>query len=256
MAYTDFTLTKVKQQFGLTVNESQHLFAQVNAVQPSEFLALTLRGCFKSIKALYACPQPPNFWGTFEPILLQSPPKLGDLGGRFVSQHILLKHPLREYLPLATAINTKKARSELLIAPVLTEIRRQLKNQMSFFSGTEFNVDGDRGLQGFCDCMLSRSPEQFDITAPVVIIVEAKNESIKGELGQCIASMLAAQTFNQNAGNDIDVIYGAVTSGTDWRFLTLSGSLVYIDLNEYFINEVDKILGILLQPFQPALAIL
>jgi hypothetical protein len=205
MAYSDFTLTKVKQQLGLTVNESQHLFTQVSPVQPSEFLALTLK----------------------------------------------------EYLPLATAINTEKARSELLIAPVLTEIRRQLKNQMSFFSGTEFNVDCDRGLQGFCDYILSRSPEQFDITAPVAIIVEAKNESIKGGLGQCIASMLAAQTFNQNASNDdIDVIYGAVTSGTNWRFLTLSGSLVYIDSNEYFINEVDKILGILLQPFQPALAIL
>jgi hypothetical protein len=58
---------------------------------------------------------------------------------------------LREYLSLATAINTEKARSELLIAPVLTEIRRQLKNQMSFFSGAEFNVDGDRSLQGFCN---------------------------------------------------------------------------------------------------------
>lgn len=203
MAYSDFTLAQVKQRLGLTVNESQHLFAQVNPVQPSDFLTLTLR----------------------------------------------------EYLPLATAINTEKARSELLIAPVLTEIRRQLKNQMSFFSGTEFNVDGDRGLQGFCDYILSRSTEQFDITAPVVTIVEAKNESIKGGLGQCIASMLAAQIFNQNAGNDIDVIYGAVTSGTNWRFLTLSGSLVYIDSNEYFINEVDKILGILLQPFQPALTV-
>lgn len=205
MAYSDFTLAKVKQQLGLTVNESHHLFTQVNPVQPSDFLAVTLR----------------------------------------------------EYLPLATAINTEKARSELLIAPVLTEIRRQLNNQMSFFSGTEFNVDVQRGLQGFCDYILSRSPEQFDITAPVVTIVEAKNESIKGGLGQCIASMLAAQIFNQNAGNDdIDVIYGAVTSGTNWRFLTLSGSLVDIDSNEYFINEVDKILGILLQPFQPALAVL
>ncbi|MBW4517058.1 MAG: hypothetical protein KME11_17770 [Timaviella obliquedivisa GSE-PSE-MK23-08B] len=202
MAYSDFTLIKVKQ-LGLTLNESQRLFAQVDPVQPSDFLALTLR----------------------------------------------------EYLPLATAINTKKARSELLITPVLTEIRRQLKSQMSFFSGTEFNVDPDRGLQGFCDYILSRSTEQFDITAPVVTIVEAKNESLKGGLGQCIAFMLAAQTFNQNAGNGLDVIYGAVTSGTNWRFLTLSDSLVHIDSTEYFINEVDKILGILLQPFQAVLTV-
>jgi hypothetical protein len=201
MAYSDFTITRVKQQFGLTVNESLDLFTQVKPVLPSELLSLTLK----------------------------------------------------EYLPLATAINTEKARSELLIAPVLTEIRRQLKNQMSFFSGTEFNVDAARGLQGFCDYILSRSTEQFDITAPVVTIVEAKNESIKGGLGQCIASMLAAEIFNQNSGTDMAVIYGAVTSGTNWRFLTLRGSSVHIDSNEYFINQIDQILGILLLPFQEAL---
>jgi hypothetical protein len=201
MAYSDFTLTKVKQQFGLTVNESLDLFTEVKPVAPSEFLSLTLK----------------------------------------------------EYLPLATAINTEKARSELLIAPVLTEIRRQLKNHVSFFSGTEFNVDAARGLQGFCDYILSRSTEQFDITAPVVTIVEAKNESIKSGLGQCIASMFAAQVFNQNAGSDPEVIYGAVTSGTNWRFLTLQDQIVYIDSAEYFINQVDQILGILLQPFQSSL---
>jgi transketolase C-terminal domain/subunit len=76
-------------------------------------------------------------------------------------------------------------------------------------------------LVGFCDFILSESQEQFFIRAPVVIIVEAKNENIIAGLGQYIATMIAAQRFNQQAHNAIPVIYGAVTSGDLWRFMTL-----------------------------------
>ena len=44
-----------------------------------------------------------------------------------------LKTTLTEYIPLASAINTKKARSELIIAPVLLEVRRILNFQIGFF---------------------------------------------------------------------------------------------------------------------------
>ncbi|EFA71152.1 hypothetical protein [Cylindrospermopsis raciborskii] len=60
-----------------------------------------------------------------------------------------LQQTLQEYLPLTTAINTEKARSEFLIAPVLAELRRQTKHQISLFSGTEFNVDPERGFELF-----------------------------------------------------------------------------------------------------------
>jgi len=92
-----------------------------------------------------------------------------------------------------------------------------------------------------------------NIKAPVLIIVEAKNENLKNGLGQCIATMLAAQLFNKNTQQEIKTIYGVVTSGTNWRFLMLQGVTVYIDIVEYYINDIDKILGILLQPFQSAL---
>jgi hypothetical protein len=157
---------------------------------------------------------------------------------------------LTEYLPLAIAINSEKARSEFIIAPILGEIRRLAEHRISLFSGKEFNVDKDRGLSGFCDFILSCSPEQLYIAAPVVEITEAKNEDIIGGLGQCIAAMVAAQIFNQQNGNDIDMIYGAVTTGTNWRFLTLKGQIVAIDAIEYYIKEVDKIIGILMQPLQ------
>ena len=52
-----------------------------------------------------------------------------------------LTETLNEYLPLALASNTEKSRSELIIAPILVELRKQLKYQVSWFSGIDFTVD-------------------------------------------------------------------------------------------------------------------
>jgi hypothetical protein len=163
----------------------------------------------------------------------------------------LLTLNLKENLSLATAINTEKARSELIIMPVLTEVRRVLKGQVSLFSGVEFNVDLERGLNGTCDFILARSPEQFFISKPVVTIVEAKRENIPSGLGQCIASMIAAKQFNEQEGEPIQTLYGVVTTGTEWKFLKLIEQAAYIDSSSYFISEVDQILGILVATVEP-----
>ncbi len=165
-----------------------------------------------------------------------------------------LQQTLEEYLPLATAINTEKARSEFIIAPILAEVRRQVNYQISLFSGTEFNVDIDKGLSGYCDYLISCSSEQYFIHNPIIIIVEAKNENIKGGLAQCAAEMLAGQIFNQRENNPISIIYGAVSTGTTWKFLILEKELLSIDKFEYYINQIDIILGILLEPINKVLA--
>ena len=125
------------------------------------------------------------------------------------------------------------------------EIRRQLNNQIIFFSGAEFNVDPSIGLDGYCDYLLSRSMEQLEITSPVVVLIEAKKENLMGGIPQCIAEMIAAQILSARSNKTIPVIYGAVTSGTNWQFLTLEGTQVKLDTTEYFINNDEKILGIL-----------
>lgn len=78
----------------------------------------------------------------------------------------LLATTLKYNVPLALAIGTEKARSELIIANILLEIRRLLDNQISLFSGVIFDVDKDKGLAGFCDFIISQSKEQFYISAP------------------------------------------------------------------------------------------
>ena len=153
--------------------------------------------------------------------------------------------------PVALAINSEKVRSELIIAPILLDLKRNHPNRVSFFSGKEFNVDADRGLNGFCDFLISRSPQQSVIQSPVIAIVEAKNENIELGLGQCIAEMVAAQIFNQRKGLEIPMILGAVTTGSTWKFMKLEGKTIDLDLTEYFLNQVGKILGILSLTLEP-----
>lgn len=152
---------------------------------------------------------------------------------------------LVESLPLAVATGSEKARSELIISPVLVEVRKILQHQISLFSGEDFTVEPASGLNGVCDFLISRSPELLEIEAPAVVIVEAKRADLKTGIGQCIAEMVAAQRFNQAKNKPISVIYGSVSSGTQWRFLKLEEQTVTIELTDYPLPPVDVILGIL-----------
>ena len=157
----------------------------------------------------------------------------------------LLKEILQYNLPIAIASNSEKARSEMIVSPILLDLRRQLNDQINLFSGVEFNVDPAQGLNGICDFIITRSPERLIMTAPVIIIVEAKKENIPAGLGQCVAEMLAARLFNERAGKENMTICGTVTTGSIWQFLKLDGQFIYIDLSEYYLKDVNKILGIL-----------
>ncbi len=157
----------------------------------------------------------------------------------------LLTEILKDNVPLALSSNTEKSRSEMIIAPILLEFRKQFKSEISLFSGIDFTIDTEKGLNGSCDFLISHSSELLLVRAPVIIIVEAKKENINGGLGQCVAEMLAARIFNEREGNEIPAIYGAVTSGTNWKFLKLKDQIIEIDLTEYYLRDVNKILGIL-----------
>ena len=193
MAYSDFTIRKVKQDFGLTTVEGGRFLPEIDPIAPS----------------------------------------------------LILAGLLEDTIPWAIAVGTAKSRSEAIIAPALLEVKRLLNRQVSVFSGTNFTVDIAAGLNGVCDFLISRSPEQFEIEAPAVMLVEAKRDNINSGLGQCIAEMVAAQRFNDINNNSISTIYGSVTSGTAWRFLKLEGQTVTIDVRDYPFPPVETILGML-----------
>jgi hypothetical protein len=109
MAYSDFKLKEIIDNFGLLIQESSGLFANLEEQECSDLLSTILK----------------------------------------------------ENVDLAVAISSEKARSEMIISPILLEIRRKFNYEIGLFSGVEFTVDAQRGLNGFCDFILSLSPEQL-----------------------------------------------------------------------------------------------
>ena len=167
-----------------------------------------------------------------------------DLPTRPVSLRLL---GILEDLPWAIAVGTEKARSEAIINPILLEVRRMLNQEISVFSGEEFNVDVGLGLNGVCDFMVSQSPEQLVLETPVVVVVvEAKKADLKLGLAQCMAEMIAAQRFNQHKGRSPGVVFGVITSGTQWRFMQLEGHHITLDLQDYSLQPIDELVAMLI----------
>jgi hypothetical protein len=57
--------------------------------------------------------------------------------------------------------------------------------------------------------------------------------------------MVATDQFNQAAGRSHAPIFGCVTTCEAWQFLKLAGSDVMMDRQRYYIDNVDKILGVI-----------
>ena len=152
---------------------------------------------------------------------------------------------LERNVALAAAINTEKAKSEMIVADILIELREYFKRGISIFSGIEFSVDADNDLRGVCGFLVSLSPIQAFLAAPVIAVVEAKKDDLTGGFGQCAAEMVAAQRFNAERDNDVPCVYGTTTSGTVWQFLKLDRARLHLDRTDYTIAQCDKILGIL-----------
>ena len=156
-----------------------------------------------------------------------------------------LQATLSRYLPLAVKLSSEKGRSELLIAPMVFELKLQYSERISVFSGIEFSVEPSAGLNGRCDFIVSRHPLQLAIRAPVCMLMEAKKEDIVGGIPQCLAEMVAAQRFNRSEGIPEGPIFGAVTTGLAWLFMRLDGTTASVDSVEYSIQSPRSIFSIL-----------
>ncbi len=152
---------------------------------------------------------------------------------------------IKEGADLASAIDTEKARSEFVIAPVLLELRRRHRGVFSLFSGVELVADANRGLNGICDFALAQPKSQHVMLFPILSIVEAKTDNLRSGLGQCISSMVAAKILNDKKNSSNKPIFGVVTSGALWKFLKLVGTTVSIDNSEYHIDDLGKLFAVL-----------
>jgi len=154
---------------------------------------------------------------------------------------------LSETLALGQEVSlaTEKAKSELIITPILSEIRRNNKELFSFYSGFNFDVDAARGLQGFCDFLLARLPLSVVPQTTIIAVVEAKHQQdLVDAVPQCAAEMYAATIFNEKLADKPAIIHGVVTSGYEWLFLKLEGHIISVNTIRYNLNNLPELLGV------------
>ncbi len=144
------------------------------------------------------------------------------------------------------SLNTEKAKSEFIIAPVLNELFQNNKTVFAVYSGFNFNVDAEKGLQGFCDFLLAKLPLNIVPDSPIIAVVEAKlNDVITAAVPQCVAEMYATRLWNEKQGESLQTIYGVITTGDKWLFLRYKeDNIIEVDKISYALKELNELLGV------------
>jgi hypothetical protein len=141
----------------------------------------------------------------------------------------------------ATPPTNEKAKSERLVSPILLEVYSSYEQTLSFFSGEEIYINAKDNLSGACDFLFSLHPPSVVLAAPIISLVEAKDEDMEWGLAQCAAQLYAAHLFNLQHKKNIPVLYGCATTGIEWQFLKFENSTFYIDRRP--ITHLPQILG-------------
>lgn len=189
MAYSDFTLLELKEEFGLT-DTVDSLFAELPPVEPSEVLTAQLKRA--------------------------------------------IKLPLRN----------EKAKSELIVSPILLELIDRNGDFFTFYSGENLPADRSRGLVGECDFMISRNTGSFAINMPILAVIEAKRDNLEAGVDQCAAQLYGASLINQGLGYPVPVYYGCVTNAREWLFLKFQHTQYSIDNRRYQLDRLPELLGV------------
>ena len=138
---------------------------------------------------------------------------------------------------------SEKARSELIVMPVLLACRELSGGTIAIFSGPRMDVSPEQGLLGECDFLLARTEPVPEVRAPLVAVVEAKKNDIEAGLGPCVAQMIGARLLNEREGKPTAALHGCVTTGEVWQFLRLEGPVATIDRRRYDLDDVEGVLG-------------
>jgi hypothetical protein len=144
------------------------------------------------------------------------------------------------------ALTTEKARSEMQIAPVLSEIQILNLDKISVFSGENLPAEPKKGLNGEIDFMIAAIPNAVRLQHPIITVVEAKKADLDLAYDQSVAQMIGAKVFNEKntrTPNPQLNIFGIVTNGVEWQFLTLQENTVLLDPVVYTLNNLGLLLG-------------
>jgi len=184
---------------------------------------------------------------------------LRDLGNKFGIQNTVVplfagvsisQIPPSEWLAKALSFSRKlvlrseKAKSEVIVTPILLDLKDKNEDFFTIHSGEVLNVDKEQGINGECDFLLAKNTGTFNINLPLISVAEAKKGYWDVGVDQCAAQMYGVQLYNQSEGKPTNTIYGCVTNSGQWQFLKLEDNLLSIDEEIYTIKELPTILGI------------
>ena len=143
------------------------------------------------------------------------------LGYRFLLAHVALPKTEAE-LPWVAELaerledirprvsyTIETARRELLIAPVLMELMRHVDARLRI----EYTIDAGVRLRGELDYLL--------VSQHRLLVVEAKNADTERGMTQLAAELAALDLW---ADQEESLLYGALSTGTLWHFVTLERS--------------------------------
>jgi len=147
---------------------------------------------------------------------------------------------IAEKLPLTN----EKSKSERIISPILTEVALYYEKDITMFSGEDLTVDVIRDLSGECDFFFAKHPRKSVMQAPIITLVEAKDEDFEYGQAQCIAQMYASLLYNEQEGRPVPFVYGCAVTGDVWKFLKIEKNKITLDTKNYYLVEIPKILGI------------
>ena len=150
---------------------------------------------------------------------------------------------LQETLEIARImpLMSGKSKSERVISPILMELAKHYKTEITLFSGEDLILRPEDDLSGECDFFFSLHPPKPYIDLPIISLVEAKNEDLEWGLGQCAAQVYGAYLYNQQEDNNMPILYGCTTTGSDWQFFKLENGVFYI--HSKIMTDLPQVLG-------------
>ncbi len=148
-----------------------------------------------------------------------------------------LAHIIEKNTQKLATMRSEKSISEALIAPVLMAVQELFEDKITIFSGEPLNSEK---ISGICDFLISKTPRALEPQGNYCILVEAKKQDLLSGIPQCVAEMYIAQ--EKNADNKI--IYGCVSTGLEWLFISLENNKASTDTKIFALNEISRILGV------------
>jgi hypothetical protein len=129
-------------------------------------------------------------------------------------------------------LTSETARRETLVAPILLEIAIRYNAQLRI----EYPLTVNSWLKGTLDYLLR--------LGQVIVIIEAKNDDLTRGFTQ-----LAAELIALSQAQELETLYGAVTTGEAWRFGQLDQNQKQItqDIKLFTVpDDLDQVMGILI----------